>query len=278
MRKGGIGRSIGMKLSAIAREREIPFEKVLTEFLLERMLARLVNSKALSSVFIFKGGYVGRRAYGSPRYTIDLDALLRTGTIEALEAQVIKGIESDLEDGTWFRFESTLDLQTQGEYPGVRFVFRSGVGEELEDLKRAQIVNFDIGVGDFIQPVKLELKPILDERPISWTVYSKEVMVAEKLHSFLSRPLGNSRSKDLFDLMFYLPDCDSKLLKEAAIGTFSARGDAFPNNIANEFKALNLDLLKRGWKSAITDLEDVGSFEQVFTKVVAELKQKFSKN
>ena len=45
-----------MRLSAIARGRAVAYEKVLTEFLLERLVARLIASHALGTKFIFKGG------------------------------------------------------------------------------------------------------------------------------------------------------------------------------------------------------------------------------
>jgi hypothetical protein len=47
-----------------------------TVFLIERLVARLIADKKLSQNLVFKGGFVGLRVYDSPRYTIDLDALL----------------------------------------------------------------------------------------------------------------------------------------------------------------------------------------------------------
>ena len=161
MSKDGKARSISMRLSTIARDRGIAYEKVLTEFLLERLVARLTSSRALGSQFIFKGGYVGRRAYGSPRYTVDVDALLRVGDVSSIQSTIIANVEEDSDDGTWFRFEETQDLQTQGEYPGVRFVFRSGVGEHLKDLRRAQLINLDIGVGTLFSPLSYSLNRFL---------------------------------------------------------------------------------------------------------------------
>jgi predicted nucleotidyltransferase component of viral defense system len=272
MSKDAKARSISMRLSTIARDRGIAYEKVLTEFLLERLVARLTSSTALGSQFIFKGGYVGRRAYGSPRYTVDVDALLRMGDVSSIRNTIIANVEEDNDDGTWFRFEETQDLQTQGEYPGVRFVFRSGVGSPLKDLRRAQLINLDIGVGDFVQLVELQFEPILDKELISWTVYSKEVMVAEKLHSLLSRPVGNSRSKDLFDLMFYLPNCNKDMLAAALAGTYKARGDTLPKNIAKAFGAIQSGTLKVGWPLATNGVEQAGSFEEAFRKVESLLK------
>ena len=102
-----------------------------------------------------------------------------------------------------------------------------------------------------------------------------EVIVAEKLHSFLSRPLANSRSKDLFDLQFYLPQCDVKALTDAVKTTFKARGEELPKNLGVAFESLNTGNLRRGWASAVSGLSDVGSFEEVFQSVVKMLKELF---
>ncbi len=274
--KSKVSRSISMKLSAISREKNVPYINILTEFLLERLLARLVVSQKLASRLIFKGGYVGRRAYGSPRYTTDLDVLLKGTQIESLQTDIIHAVESDIHDGAWFLFEKTVDLETQGEYPGVRFVFRTGLGEPLEDTRIAQIVNLDLGVGDFVEAVSAYLSPILKGEEISWQVYSKEVIVAEKLHACISKREWNSRSKDIFDLMFYLPQCDKDHLKEVVRRTFEKRATETPQDIVSEFKTISTELLKRGWISAVSGMSDTESFDEVFAKVVKLLEQKFS--
>ena len=53
-----------------------------------------------------------------------------------------------MNDGVWFRFEGQIDLATQGEYGGIRHSYRAGIGEVLKNLKKAQVINFDLGIGD----------------------------------------------------------------------------------------------------------------------------------
>ena len=77
-------RSIGAKLSAVAKKLNVPYQKILTEFLLERLVVRLNGNPELSQYLIFKGGYVSLRVYNSPRYTIDLDALLKQGDLKLI--------------------------------------------------------------------------------------------------------------------------------------------------------------------------------------------------
>ena len=77
--------------------------------------------------------------------------LVKANTDETLK-RVKQQAESDLSDGVWFRYESQTDLATQGEYGGIRHSYRAGIGEVLKDLKKAQIIHFDLGIGDPITP------------------------------------------------------------------------------------------------------------------------------
>jgi hypothetical protein len=74
---GNRARSIGDKLSQLAKNQRVAYPKILTEFLPERLAVRLVSGPELRGRLVFKGGYVSLRVYASPRYTIDLDVLLR---------------------------------------------------------------------------------------------------------------------------------------------------------------------------------------------------------
>ena len=133
------GTSVTQKLANLAKKRGARFEHVATEFLIERLVRRLVADKKLASLLVFKGGFVGLRVYNSSRYTVDLDALLRKSNLEATLALTREAAETDLDDGVWFRFESQVDLETQGEYGGIRQTFRAGFGELPKKLLKASI-------------------------------------------------------------------------------------------------------------------------------------------
>lgn len=66
------GDSVRVKLSSLAHKLGVPHRNLETVFLIERLVARLVADQRLSQHLVFKGGFVGLRVYGSPRYTIDL--------------------------------------------------------------------------------------------------------------------------------------------------------------------------------------------------------------
>lgn len=266
-------KSVGTKLSNLARNLKVAYPKVLTEFLLERLTARLVADPALASRLIFKGGYVSLRIYDSPRFTIDLDALLTQGSLGELSVAATKAAQIDLGDAVWFRLERTVDLQTQGDYGGLRLVFRSGIGEILPDLRRAQIINLDIGTGDPVipGPVSAETPFLLGGGSLSWRVYPAETTVSEKLHALISRGGDSSRSKDLFDLNLLLPRCDPTMLKRSLVETFRYRGTELPKDIPAFLKGLDLTLLSKGWVTAVADISGKFDFKTEFGAMIEKV-------
>ncbi len=266
-------RSILKRLSNLALKLNVSFLNISTEFLLERLVVRLLQNDELSNQLVFKGGYVALRVYNSPRFTVDLDALLKRGNMEAMIKRAITSIEADLNDAAWFRFEKVIDLKTQGEYGGKRLVFRSGIGPVLKDIRRAQLIQLDIGIGDPITPgpVKNELTELLGEGKLSWQVYPIETSAAEKCHALITRGSENSRAKDVFDLSLFLDKVDPALFKKALEKTFEYRGDTLPSHIPGLLRKIDVGLLKRGWKSAVGEIESAKTFEATFEVVIEQL-------
>ena len=223
------GTSVTQKLLALKEKAGVPFANIATAFLIERLVVRLIADKNLRASLVFKGGFVSMKVYASPRYTIDLDALLLKANIQETLQQTKKAAEVDLDDGVWFKFEEQVDLQTQGEYGGFRQVFRAGIGPVLKNLKKAQIVNFDLGIGDPItpEPTKATTTTLLSGEELSWSVYPIETMIAEKLHALISLGAANSRSKDVYDLSIFLPKANSKILASAKLGRATSRLSLF---------------------------------------------------
>lgn len=242
-----------------------------TVFLIERLVARLISDKSLSQHLVFKGGFVGLKVYDSPRYTIDLDALLVKSNIEATLNLVKEKAESDLKDGVWFRFESQVDLATQGEYGGIRQSYRAGIGEILKNLKKAQVVHFDLGIGDPVTPgPQKETTSSLfsDSDELSWSVYPIETICAEKLHALISHGDQNSRSKDVHDLAVFLPKADRKILKDAIKRSFDFRSTELPGSFTKFIKELNTDRLEKGWASAVASVSNPPTFKSAFEIVL----------
>ena len=267
-------RSISKKLSTLSKKLSVSFPKIFTEFILERLTVRLLLDADLGSRLIFKGGYVSLRVYESPRYTVDLDALLRNGSLESILKAAQTTAEKDVGDGVWFRLETTIDLETQGDYGGLRLVFRTGLGEVLPNRKRAQIINLDIGKGDPVVPgpVEVETPFLLGGGKISWSVYPAETTVAEKLHALVVRSSESSRSKDIFDLNLLLAKCDPVTLKKSVAETFRFRGDSVPKNLVEHLQRIDCKLLKMGWASAVGEIPNAPDFDEEFAELIGQLK------
>jgi predicted nucleotidyltransferase component of viral defense system len=271
------GESIRVKLKSLSSKLNVKYSDLETVFLIERLVARLISDKSLAKSLVFKGGFVGLKIYESPRYTVDLDALLVKSNIESTLKLVKEKAESNLSDGVWFRFERQVDLATQGEYGGIRHVYRAGIGEVLKNLKKAQVVNFDLGIGDPVTPApKNVVTPTMFEKKneeISWSVYPIETICAEKLHALISHGDSNSRSKDIHDLAIFLPNADSKTLKEAIKKSFAFRETDVPPSFLKVLQKLDTTRLERGWANAVASIKDASSFKIAFRNLLDEISK-----
>ena len=272
-------KSIRQKLSNLSQKQGVSYQYIATSFLLERLVARIVSDSNLYKSIIFKGGYVALRIYESSRYTIDLDALLSKPRLKETLKQVRKAAEKDIGDAVWFRFEKEIDLKTQGEYGGIRQVFRADIGEIPQNIKRSQIIHFDLGTGDPIipQPITVNMSELIGGKELSWVVYTIETMIAEKIHALVDRGEGSSRSKDIFDLVHFLPKANISLLKEALKACFNYRGTKLPVDLTDFISRIDTTLLKRGWPSAVSGMKQPPVFEDSFKILLKEL-QKISRN
>ena len=253
--------SIRAKLKKLANDRAISFELAQTEFLLERAVFRLCTDQNLSRHLVFKGGYVGVRCYESNRSTVDIDALIHGMPKKEVLEKAKSSIENNINDGTWFQFEKEINLLTQGEYGGTRLRFRGGIGDKPVNISKHQIIDLDLGIGDAVTPITINLDAMIFDEQISWKVYPVESMCSEKLHALADKGEFNSRSKDIYDLYQYLSKCDPKALKDSLVATFSARETSLPPSFAKFFEAIDKSVLKRGWQSLIRPLREKIDFE-----------------
>lgn len=264
-------RSITDKLKNIARQKNIPHAETLTQFLIERAVARMGTNQMLIDHLVFKGGFVGLKVYGSIRYTTDLDAITYRKDRSEIIDFVKQCLEKDLGDHVWFHYESEIDLQTQGEYGGVRLSYRFGLGEIPTDKRKAQIFHFDLGSGDPVTPApkKESTKATIGDGELIWQVYPVETIIAEKIHPLVKLGSLNSRSKDIFDLAHLLAKASPQIVQKALTATFNYRGDELPVSLATYLDGLDLSKLKRGWVSATASIPSKPDFDESFAVIVA---------
>ncbi|MGE3384891.1 MAG: nucleotidyl transferase AbiEii/AbiGii toxin family protein [Pyrinomonadaceae bacterium] len=265
------GRSVRQRLINLSLETTLPYQNIETAFILERFVARLVADQTLNRHLVFKGGFVGLRVYDSRRYTVDVDALVVRDDVESILELARYKAEVDIDDGVWFRFEDQVDLATQGEYGGIRQIYRAGIGAVLKNLKKAQVVHFDVGIGDPITPGPLVVEtPSLLSRDdaLSWSVYPVETIIAEKLHALIARGNINSRAKDVYDLAVFLPKANAEILGEALERCFAYRSTDLPESFARVLSSNDTKSLERGWTSATASIPGRPQFKSTFEKII----------
>lgn len=264
--------SIRQKLSNIAKKNNISYEYIVIEFLIERLIQRLILDKDLSKNLVFKGGYVSLRVYNSSRYTIDVDAVLYKGNKDILIDKILELAQKNLGDAVFFIHEATINIMDKSEYGGIRIIFRSGIGDIPKQINKAQVLHFDLGIGGPItpEPVKHKISKLLGDGELSWLVYPVESIVSEKLHSLSTRLSNCSRSKDIYDLSILLPLCKKDLLKKAVVATFKFREDPVPKDFVLLLKTIDTILLKAGWKTATSSLKTKLDFDTAYERVILQ--------
>ena len=106
---------LAQRLQKIALEKGTSYQAILTSFLIERALVRMVSDEFLYEHLVFKGGYVGERVFETGRFTRDLDSILQGTSMNSVLESVKNALDKDIGDHTWFEFEERSDLELQNE-------------------------------------------------------------------------------------------------------------------------------------------------------------------
>jgi len=235
---------------------------------LERAIARLEQDKNLAEHLVFKGGFVLLKHYKSVRFTRDVDALAIAISKQELKDSVERALSNDLDDGLWFGDIKVHDLEEQGKYGSYRFDCAFQIGEP-DPAKKHKLsrVHIDIGFSDLLtaKPIHQKMHSILrDNEPISWRIYPKEQVIAEKIQTLYDRGSGSSRAKDIYDILFLFSQCrDHKKLLSAIKNTFKDRKTTLPMSFVEEAKKFDRSILTLAWPG-VKVLGDKPDFEEVW--------------
>jgi predicted nucleotidyltransferase component of viral defense system len=219
---------VKQRLINLARKREEDFNRLLVRFVLERLLQRVAVSE-YRDLFVLKGAMlftVWRPGQPLHRATKDLDLLGFGSPDQDLLAERFRKILAaapEEDDGVDFRSSPVKaePIRENEEYGGVRLLLEARLGQ-------ARIpVQVDVGFGDsvFPTPKQERLPTLLDQVAPMLRIYSRETVVAEKLHAMLKLGLGNSRMKDYFDLRYLAENFsfEGPTLKKAVAFTLERR-------------------------------------------------------
>lgn len=230
-----VAASVRQRLLNEARATSRPFNEILQYFAMERFLYRL-SMWPHAEKFVLKGALMLTVWEVSlTRPTKDIDLLGQTANdIDRIVADVEEVCRLKVEaDGMEFDPSSVRGerIAEEAEYEGVRVRFRGSLGT-------AQVgMQIDVGFGDAVVPgpVTTEYPTILGFPAPRIRGYTRESMIAEKLHVMVRRGLLNSRMRDFFDVWALSRqfDFDGRVLAVAIRETFARRDlDVVPRPVA----------------------------------------------
>lgn len=217
--------SLKAKIRNIAKDKNIPAQVILQNYMFERLLIRLSMS-AYKNKFVLKGGMLVAAIVGlDNRATMDLDATLKNLplTPEAIEEAIRTIIAVDCEDDVDFSYISIAPIRDDDIYGGYRVMINAKYDTIVTPL------SLDISTGDAItpNPVKFTFSEIFDNTKLFdlWA-YNIETVMAEKIETILRRGVFNTRPRDFYDayILVTTQKLDKKLFLEAIAATAKHRG------------------------------------------------------
>ncbi len=217
--------SVRAKLENAAKASGRGFSEVLLFYSMERFLYRLSVIPEGAS-FVLKGGVMFRIwNEETARPTRDLD-LLSSDTNDAKELSRIMAqacAVSFEEDGIVFDPKSikATKIKEDADYEGVRIKLEGRLGTAKTPIQ------IDIGFADVVvpRPITIDFPTVIDLPAPRLKTYTKESVIAEKLHAMIFLGSMNSRMKDFYDIWFLASnfDFDGKPLGDAVSKTFKRR-------------------------------------------------------
>lgn len=217
--------SLKGKINNYAKNKRIPAQVVLQNYMFEKFLERLSWSEYRDK-FVIKGGMLIAAIVGlDTRATMDLDATLKN--LPLAESQLIEAItcicDIELDDEVLFKFISIVPIRKDERYGGFCIRLDAYYDTIVTPL------SIDISTGDVITPeaIQYEFTGIFNtEKHITLWGYNIETVLAEKAETILSRGELTTRPRDYYDV--YILDStqeyDIKLFKEALAATAEHRG------------------------------------------------------
>jgi len=224
-----IGASVRARLLNLSKERNQPFDLLLTRYALERLLYRLSSTRHREH-FVLKGAILMAAWLDDPhRPTRDLDLLGFGDPNPETMLRVFREICAiDEIDGVTFEVaDLAVDrLREEAEYNGLRIKTYANV-----DGARVRVL-VDIGFGDAVEPglQEMALPVLLDAPAPRLRSYAKETVIAEKFQAIVMLGLANSRMKDFYDIWMLARsyDFEGHDLARALAATFQRRKTVLP--------------------------------------------------
>lgn len=216
--------SLKAKIRNIAKEKRLPAQVVLQNYMFERFMYRLSLSE-YKDKFVIKGGMLVASIVGlDNRATMDLDTTLKG---LPLEPEQIRKAIADIsavpaDDEIRFEIRSIEPIREDDIYGGYR-VSMNAVFDTINTP-----LSIDVTTGDVITPhaVEHDFSEIFGDGTYRLWAYNNETILAEKVETILRRSVFNTRPRDFYDtyIIASTKRYDKALFLEALNATAEHRG------------------------------------------------------
>ena len=217
--------SLKAKIRNIARQKNIPAQVVLQNYMFERLLVRLSASE-YKDKFVLKGGMLVAAIVGlDNRATMDMDTTLKSLplTPEAIRSALDNICNSPFNDGVSFEIGTISPIREDDIYGGYRVMLNARFDTIITPL------SMDVSTGDAITPhaVQYNFFEIFDdEKTYELWAYNIETVMAEKVETILRRGVFNTRPRDFYDayILTTSQKFDKAVFEDALKATANHRG------------------------------------------------------
>ncbi len=219
--------SLKARIRNIAKQKNIPAQVILQNYMFERLLIRLSASE-YKEKFILKGGMLVAAIVGlDNRATMDLDTTLKNLplTPEAIRSALEDICNITYNDGVVFEVGAISPIREDDIYGGYRVVLTAKFDTLITPL------TIDVSTGDAITPhaVQYSFAEIFDdEQSYELWAYNIETVMAEKVETILRRGVFNTRPRDFYDayILTTTQKFDKAVFADALKATATHRGTA----------------------------------------------------
>ena len=219
--------SLKAKIRNIAKQKNIPAQVILQNYMFERLLVRLARSE-YQDKFVLKGGMLVAAIVGlDNRATMDLDTTLKNFPLipERIKTALAEICDIPCDDEVIFEISNIVPIREDDIYGGYRVMIKAKYNTLLTPL------SIDVSTGDAItsQAVEFTFHEIFDvDKSFRLWAYNIETVLAEKVETILRRTVFNTRPRDFYDayILATTQKFDKSIFKEALQATAEHRGTA----------------------------------------------------
>lgn len=269
--------SLKAKIRNIAKQKNIPAQVILQNYMFERLLVRLSASE-YKEKFVLKGGMLVAAIVGlDNRATMDMDTTLKNLplTPEAIRSALEDICSIAFDDGVVYEIGTISPIRKDDIYGGYRVMLNARFDIMLTPL------SIDVSTGDVITPhaVQYNFSEIFDdEKSYELWAYNIETVMAEKVETILRRGIFNTRPRDFYDayILTTTQKFDVTVFEDALKATANHRGTTdqiadVPSILHNIEESPELKTMWDKYRKQFSYARDI-TYEQIMNSIKTLLK------